>query len=330
MKKGSKKENGGLNGVHPSELLRRKKIMRYAAGVDVGSTQTKAVIVEESGEIIARALVDTGANVTRSAEAAFLRACQQAGIRALDVGFVVGTGYGRYKITFGQSQVTEISCHARGAHYVFPTTRTVIDIGGQDSKAISVGPDGEVRDFVMNDKCAAGTGRFLANAADVLGVTLDEIGPLALRGLHPVKITTVCTVFVESDILSYLALGKKPEDILRGVHLAIARRTVSLARRIPLEPDIALTGGVARNIGMVRALEEVLGVKLLVSPDSHFMGAIGAALFARDNLDQSFESDIWPHHSSESASRGDLAEPAEAAVVEQPRLSDHTNREQTR
>lgn len=275
--------------------------MRFAAGVDVGSTQTKAVIMEESRGIVSRALVDTGAHVTRSAEMAFLAACRQVGLRPSDVGYVVGTGYGRYKITFGHSQVTEISCHARGAHYVFPTARTVIDMGGQDSKAISIGPLGEVLDFVMNDKCAAGTGRFLANAADVLGITLDEIGPLSLQGTHPVKITTVCTVFVESDILSYLALGKKPEDILRGVHLAIARRTVSLARRIPLEPDIALTGGVARNIGMVRALQEVLQTTLLVSPDSHFMGAIGAALFALEKLDQTFESDLWPHRQPDGA-----------------------------
>ncbi|HXF06246.1 MAG TPA: acyl-CoA dehydratase activase [Blastocatellia bacterium] len=288
--------------------------MRYGAGVDVGSTQTKAVIMEESRGIVARALVDTGANVTRSAEAAFLAACEQAGLRPSDVGYIVGTGYGRYKITFGQSQVTEISCHARGAHYIFPTTRTVIDMGGQDSKAISIGPQGEVLDFVMNDKCAAGTGRFLANAADVLGITLDEIGPLSLKGMHPVKLTTVCTVFVESDILSYLALGKKPEDILRGVHLAIARRTVSLVRRIPLQPDIALTGGVSRNVGMVRALEEVLQTKLLVSSDSHFMGAIGAALFALEKLDRSFESNLWPHRRSEEAMAGTRLPPQEGSA----------------
>jgi predicted CoA-substrate-specific enzyme activase len=267
--------------------------MRFAAGVDVGSTQTKAVIIEENSGIIARALVDTGANVTRAAENAFLAGCRQAAIDPQDVGFVVGTGYGRYKITFGNAQITEISCHARGAHHVFPGTRTVIDMGGQDSKAILINAEGEVLDFVMNDKCAAGTGRFLSNAADVMGVALDEVGPLSLKGNHPVKITTVCTVFVESDILSYLSMGKRPEDILRGVHLAIAKRTASLARRVSIEPDITMTGGVARNVGMVRALEEVLGAELLVSPESHFIGAIGAALFALEKLDQSFESGVW-------------------------------------
>lgn len=267
--------------------------MRFAAGVDVGSTQTKAVMIEESAGIVGRTLIDTGANVTKAAEKAFHVLCDEAGVDPRDVGYVVGTGYGRYKIAFGNAQMTEISCHARGAHHVFPNTRTVIDMGGQDSKAIRVGENGTVLDFVMNDKCAAGTGRFLANAAEVLGISLDEIGPLSLNAQRPVKITTVCTVFVESDILSYLAQGKKGEDILGGVHLAIAKRTVSLARRISIEPAITMTGGVARNVGMVKALEEVLGVPLQVSTESHFTGAIGAALFARDRLDQSFETTIW-------------------------------------
>jgi predicted CoA-substrate-specific enzyme activase len=267
--------------------------MRFAAGVDVGSTQTKAVVMEEDRGIVGRALVDTGANVMRAAENAFHVACREAAIDPRDVGFVVGTGYGRYKITFGNAQMTEISCHARGASYVFPSTRTVIDMGGQDAKAISIGADGQVLDFVMNDKCAAGTGRFLSNAADVMGITLDEVGPISLEGTRPVKLTTVCTVFVESDILSYLSMGKKPPDILRGVHLAIAKRTISLARRVSLEPEITMTGGVARNLGMVKALEEVLETRLQVSPDAHFMGAIGAALFALEKEDDSFEAAVW-------------------------------------
>jgi len=262
----------------------------------VGSTQTKAVIMGATGggtpRLVARALVDTGANVQKAAEHGFAVACKEAGISAEAVNFVVGTGYGRYKITFGNAQMTEITCHARGAAFLCPGTRTVIDMGGQDSKAISIGAQGEVLDFVMNDKCAAGTGRFLANAADVMGIGLDEVGPLSLKGKQPVKITTVCTVFVESDILSYLALGKKPEDILNGVHLAIARRTVSLARRVPIEPQITMTGGVARNLGMVRALEQVLGATLQVSTEAHFTGAIGAALFALEKTEQGSESHI--------------------------------------
>ncbi len=276
--------------------------MRIAAGVDVGSTQTKAVIMSDNGgvKVLARALVDTGANVQRAAERAFDACCHEAGVHSGDVGFVVGTGYGRYKIAFGNTQMTEITCHAKGASFLCPGTRTVIDMGGQDSKAISVGANGEVLDFVMNDKCAAGTGRFLANSAEVMGISLDEVGPLSLKAQHPVKIATVCTVFVESDILSYLAQGKTGEDILGGVHIAIAKRTLSLARRLNIEPEIAMTGGVARNVGMVRALEDLLGRKMLVSPDAQFIGAVGAALFALEKLDQSFEFGVW---------RGDHAVP---------------------
>ena len=277
--------------------------MRIAAGVDVGSTQTKAILMSDNGDgkqILARALTDTGANVLKAAEAAFDKCCQAAGIESGQVGFVVGTGYGRYKISFGNAQMTEISCHARGAQFLCPGTRTVIDMGGQDSKAISVGPSGEVLDFVMNDKCAAGTGRFLANAAEVMGIGLDEIGPLSLRATRPVKIATVCTVFVESDILSYLSQGKRPEDIMGGVHLAIAKRTLSLARRLSIEPEITMTGGVARNSGMVRALETVIGRKLQVSPDAHFMGAVGAALFALEKLGDSFETTVWREHAVSS------------------------------
>jgi CoA-substrate-specific enzyme activase, putative len=275
--------------------------MRIAAGVDVGSTQTKAVLMDGTNGIIARAIVDTGANVRKAAEVAFIAACRQIGVEKHQIGYVVGTGYGRYNISFGNSQMTEISCHARGAHYVFPNTRTVIDMGGQDSKAIAIGDEGQVIDFVMNDKCAAGTGRFLANSADVLGVGLDEIGPISLQATRPVKIATVCTVFVESDILSYLAQGKKGEDILGGVHLAIAKRTVSLARRIPIELAITMTGGVARNIGMVKALEDIFGMPFQVSADAHFCGAIGAALFAIERLENTFESDFGrPEHAVRS------------------------------
>jgi predicted CoA-substrate-specific enzyme activase len=252
----------------------------YGAGVDVGSTQTKAVIVDEHRRVVARSLIATGANVARAGERAFLEACQAAGLDRRTVGCVVGTGYGRYKVSFGDAQVTEITCHARGAHHVFPKTRTVIDMGGQDTKAIRVASDGSVIDFAMNDKCAAGTGRFLSAAADVTGLALDEIGPRALAARNPVRLTSVCTVFVESDIMSYLAQRKSVEDILGGVHKAIATRTMALVRRVGVEDEVTFTGGVSRNVGMVRALETVLGRPLNVSEEGHFMGALGAALFA--------------------------------------------------
>jgi (R)-2-hydroxyacyl-CoA dehydratese activating ATPase len=254
--------------------------MIFGAGVDVGSTQTKAVIVDESRAIVARALITTGANVSRAAETAFVKACEASGLAREAMGYVVGTGYGRYKVTFGDAQITEITCHARGAHSLFPATRTVIDMGGQDTKAIKVGPDGSVMDFAMNDKCAAGTGRFLSAAADVTGVGLDEIGPLSLEATVPVRLTSVCTVFVESDIMSYLAQRKTVPDILGGVHKAIATRTMALVRRVGVEDEVTFTGGVSRNIGMVRALEGVLGRPINVSSEGHFVGALGAALFA--------------------------------------------------
>ncbi len=254
--------------------------MTYAAGIDVGSTQTKGIIINEKREIVGRSLVPTGAYVTRAAERCFAEAMKDAGVNREDIAYVIGTGYGRYKVTFGAAQITEIGCHARGASYLFPGTRTVIDMGGQDVKGIKVGEGGDVKDFVMNDKCAAGTGRFLGNSADALNLPLDDIGELSLHAKYPVRLTTVCTVFVESDIMSYLAQGKKVEDILGGVHSAIAARTISLIRRVGIEEEVTFTGGVSLNIGMVRALEKKLGMKLNVSPESHFTGALGASLFA--------------------------------------------------
>lgn len=254
--------------------------MLYAAGVDVGSTQTKGILINEQRQIVARGLIDTGANVTKAAERVYRVMLAETGVRDEDVGSIVGTGYGRYKVTFGDTQVTEISCHAKGAWETFPNTRTVLDIGGQDAKAIAVGDNGEVRDFAMNDKCAAGTGRFLGNAAEALTLKLDDIGELSLAARYPVKLSTVCTVFVESDILTYVAQGKKVEDILAGAHGAIAARTVALMRRVGIEPEVTFTGGVSRNVGMIAALEEKLGAPMNVSPDAHFMGAYGAALFA--------------------------------------------------
>jgi len=254
--------------------------MIYGGGVDVGSTQTKAVILSEDRKIVARALINTGANVSMAAERAFREAAVSAGLAPENVAYVVGTGYGRYKVNFGNAQITEISCHARGANLLFPKTRTVIDMGGQDAKGIRVGEEGDVKDFVMNDKCAAGTGRFLSNAAETVGLSLDKIGPISLEAKKPVRLSTVCAVFVESDIMSYLAEGKTVPDILGGVHSAIAARTVALVRRVGVDSEVTFTGGVSRNIGMVRALEEKLGLPVNVCDDSHYIGAIGAAIFA--------------------------------------------------
>lgn len=266
------------------------------AGVDVGSTQTKAVILNENAEIIARGIVNTGANVVKAAEKAFQLARQAARMEEWEVAYVVGTGYGRYRVTFGDTQITEISCHARGAIYLFPRTHTILDIGGQDTKGIRVNEKGEVVDFCMNDKCAAGTGRFLVAAADVMGITLDQLGDVALQSTNPLRITNVCTVFVETEIMNHLSKGKRGEDILAGVHQSIAARSVSLLRRVGLEEEITFTGGVSRNKGMVIALQEKLGTRINVSEDSQFIGALGAALFALDRA-ETRQSDGQSEHS---------------------------------
>ena len=258
--------------------------MAFAGGVDVGSTQTKAVIVNEEREIVARSLTDTGANVVLAAEHSFQEALHAGDLREEEVEYIVGTGYGRYKVTFGNTQITEISCHGRGAVHMFPRTHTVIDMGGQDTKAIRVSETGQIIDFCMNDKCAAGTGRFLGAASAALDIPLDELGPTALRGERPVKISTTCTVFAESEVLSWVGKGKKIEDILLGVHKSIAARSAGLVRRVGIEEEVTFTGGVARNHAMIKTLNDRLGLKVNVSEESHYMGALGAALFALDHI----------------------------------------------
>ena len=258
--------------------------MAYAAGVDVGSTQTKAVIIDEDRKIVSRSLIDTGANVIKAAESSYVTALKEGNIDEEEVEYVVGTGYGRYRVTFGNTQVTEISCHGRGSVHLFPKTRTVVDMGGQDTKAIAVNAQGEITDFCMNDKCAAGTGRLLQAAATALDIPLDDLGPVSLQGTKAIKISTTCTVFAESEVLAWIGKGKKIEDILWGVHKSIASRSVALMRRVGLNDEITFTGGVSRNEGMVKALEERLEKPLNISDDCHYMGALGAALFALDHV----------------------------------------------
>ncbi|MBC8514812.1 2-hydroxyglutaryl-CoA dehydratase [bacterium] len=258
--------------------------MAYSGGVDVGSTQTKAVILDEDGAIIGRSLTDTGANVMAAAKGAFRDALEDAGRMEQEVEWVIGTGYGRYRVTFGNDQVTEISCHGRGAVHLHPDTRTVLDMGGQDTKAIKVAPSGEILDFCMNDKCAAGTGRFLGAASSALGIPLPDLGPTALKARKSVRISTTCTVFAESEVLAWLGKGKKVEDILWGVHQSIATRSMGLLRRVGVVEEVTFTGGVSKNEGMVKALEDATGVSLNISPEGHYMGAVGAALFALDHI----------------------------------------------
>ena len=258
--------------------------MVYVAGIYVGSKQAKVIIKNEHVELVGKAILDMETNMGTAAQIVFERVLANSSLNYSDIAFTVATGYGRYRVTFGDLQVTEISCHARGALAEFPQTRTVLDIGGQDTKAIRIGDSGEVMDFAMNDKCAAGTGRFLGAASFALEMPLTDLGPLALKSTRPVKITTTCTVFAETEVIGHLAKGHLPEDVLMGMHHSIATRCASLVRRVGMVPEVTFSGGVSRNVAMVALLEEVLGTPLNVSSQSQFMGAIGAGLYALDNI----------------------------------------------
>ncbi len=255
--------------------------MGYPVGIDVGSASAEALILKD-GKILAYSILETGANSRKAAEKALEEALKKAGISRAEVGPIVATGYGRISVDFASRQVTEISCYARGINFLYPEVRMVIDIGGQDSKAILVGKNGRVLDFVMNDKCAAGTGRFLEVMAKAMEVKVEELGEISLRSRNPAEISSTCTVFAESEVVSLIAKGVPVEDIAAGIHKAIARRVGAMARRIGVVPPVAFAGGVAKNVGVVKALEEELGVKLIVPEEPQIIGALGAALLATE------------------------------------------------
>ena len=258
--------------------------MTLVAGVDIGSTTAKCALLE-AGEVVGKSLAPVGVELVKDAERALEQALAEAGRERREVTVVTGTGYGRFKVKFGQFAVTEIGCHAKGAHYLFPATHLVLDIGGQDTKAIKVDAQGEVVDFAMNDKCAAGTGRFLDVCAAALGYDVSEIGTLSQGARRPVKVTNTCTVFAESEVTSYVARGKDPRDILAGLYAGIVSRSLSLMQRVGVEPEVTFTGGVSKNEGMVRTLEQRLGFKVNVSPLSQYVGAIGAALYGLERTE---------------------------------------------
>ncbi len=255
--------------------------MGYPVGIDVGSVSAEALILKD-GKILAYSILETGANSRKAAERALEEALKKAGISRAEVGPIVATGYGRISVDFASRQVTEISCYARGINFLYPEVRMVIDIGGQDSKAILVGKNGRVLDFVMNDKCAAGTGRFLEVMAKAMEVNVKELGEISLRSRNPAEISSTCTVFAESEVVSLIAKGVPVEDIAAGIHKAIARRVGAMAKRIGVVPPVAFAGGVAKNLGVVKALEEELGVKLIVPEEPQIIGALGAALLATE------------------------------------------------
>ena len=254
-------------------------------GVDVGAATAKTVILS-GGDILGYCIIPTGYDVRQAAEQVTLEALQRAGVSRpiAELDRVVSTGYARNTVGFAHRSTTEIICHAKGAHFTIPETRTIIDIGGQDSKAIELDDEGSVRDFVMNDKCAAGTGRFLEVMADVLQVgSVDKMGPLSLKSKGPCTISSTCTIFAESEVVSLRAEGRRREDLIAGVHRAIASRVSVMARRLRIRPQAIFTGGVAKNIGVKRALEEELGLELVVPEEPQVMGALGAALLAAED-----------------------------------------------
>lgn len=255
------------------------------AGVDIGSLTAKALILQ-GNDILGYSIIPAGPDVVRVAEHTLTTALDKAGLGRGDIAMVVSTGYGRANVPLASKSVTEITCDAKGAHRLFPKTRMVIDIGGQDSKVISLDQEGRVIDFAMNDKCAAGTGRFLEVMAQALEIELNELGPVSLKHKKSVVISSMCTVFAESEVISLIAEGYPKEDILNGLHQAIASRVSAMAQSLRVENVVTLGGGVAKNIGVVKALEQNLRVRVKVPPEPQIIAALGAAICAQEMTGQ--------------------------------------------
>jgi (R)-2-hydroxyacyl-CoA dehydratese activating ATPase len=250
------------------------------AGIDIGSTYTKAVLLDKSRSVRATAIRRSGYKPSAAATGVFDDLIANASVARSDVTYIATTGYGRYMVPFRHTQITELTCHAVATSYHFPTVRTILDIGGQDIKAIRIDDLGRVRAFRLNDKCAAGTGAFLEKTARYLGLQTGDIGPYALRSTAPVEISSVCAVFAESEVINHLASGITPEDIIEGAIVALGGRAVQLMKRVGLEPDFALAGGMTNNAAMVAALASKLEAPLHLPPNSlgQLNGAFGAAL----------------------------------------------------
>jgi predicted CoA-substrate-specific enzyme activase len=268
---------------HRKSVLKGKRYIMseiFTLGIDVGSTASKCIILKDGKEIVGKSLIDVGAG-TSGPSRAIEAVLEDAGLKKEDMAFTLATGYGRTSLMDGiaDKQMSELSCHAKGAYFLFPKVHTVIDIGGQDVKVLRV-EDGVMTNFQMNDKCAAGTGRFLDVMARVLEVEVSDLGRLGAMSKKQVGISSTCTVFAESEVISQLSMGTDKCDIIAGIHRSVAHRVTGLAHRIGVVPDVVMTGGVAQNQGVVDALEAELGVKIYTSPLTQYNGALGAALMA--------------------------------------------------
>ena len=254
------------------------------AGIDAGSRTIKIILIDTKNmQVIAKGLVDQGVEQDRLATSLFRKVLKKHGINKKDVAVIVATGYGRNAVSIADTTITEITCHAVGVHHLVPDSMTIIDIGGQDSKLMRLDTAGRVRDFVMNDRCAAGTGRFLEVVAERLGVELEALGELAANSTNPAAISSMCVVFAETEITGLLASGTAREDIVAGVQASIAARIISMAGR-NAEPPVIFTGGVAMVSGMADAMQNALGQTVSICPDPQMTGALGAAILASKQL----------------------------------------------
>lgn len=257
------------------------------AGVDVGSRTAKAVILSDN-KIGATHLIATGPESAMTAQTVLEGALKKLDVPIDKLSYIVTTGYGRYIAPFTNASISEISCHAKGANWFFPSSRTILDMGGQDCKAIRVNERGEHTNFLMNDKCAAGTGRFLEVMAEALGVPLEEMGKISLAAKESISISSACAVFARHEILSYRRKGYPMEDILAGLHEAVAHRVFGLIKKVGIEKDFVITGGIANNIGIVSRVERLVGLESLISDQPQLTGALGAAILAKENFSDGF------------------------------------------
>ena len=251
----------------------------FTMGIDIGSTSSKAVILEDGVRVAARKVIEAGIG-SEGPDRVFADALSEAGITREEITRVMATGYGRMTFPGADDQASELSCHGKGIHYLIPEARVVIDIGGQDAKVMQINERGALLNFVMNDKCAAGTGRFLDVMAGILSVQTSELSELAAKAEEPHSISSVCTVFAESEVISHLAAGATRSDVAAGIHQSVAKRVAGLGNRIGFRGPIAMSGGVALNAGVVRALEHELGKQIVTHPDAQLAGAYGAAILA--------------------------------------------------
>jgi predicted CoA-substrate-specific enzyme activase len=266
--------------------------MRHTAGIDVGSTYTKAVVVNGDQEIVGRAMEPTGFKLTEVAERVYGRAVDGAKLKTDDVGYLVATGFGRHQVTQSDVQVTDLTASARGAAFLFPNTRTILDVGGQTMKASRLEDNAKVKSFRLNDKCAAGTGAFLEKTARYMGYSTEEIGPLVSTSKQSVSISGVCAVFAESDVINHLSEGMAPADIMHGAIVSLVGRSVQLMKRVRMEPEFTLIGGILRFERMAHVVREQLAAEVNVPPGDlvQFTAAFGAALLGQRRLRKLEES----------------------------------------